>query len=90
MDLEDEYTASDDESDRDHDRKGRRYSPWKDSPPRLSSSSIIGEAKVREIAREVTKRSHEEVLQAIEKKLHITGDREGIRCTECMVKHTAN
>ena len=81
MDLEDEYAASGDESDREHERKGRKDSPRRDSPPRPSSSSVIGEAEVREIAREVTKRSHEEVLQAIEKKLHITGDREGIRCT---------
>ena len=81
MDLDDEYATSGDESDREHERKGRRDSPKRDSPPRPSSSSIMGEAEVREIAREVTKRSHEEVLQAIEKKLHITDDREGIRCT---------
>ena len=62
MDLEDEYAASGNESDRDHDRKGRWDSLRKDSPPRPSSSSTIGEAEVREIAREVTKRSHEEVL----------------------------
>ena len=67
-----------------YDKRSRREDPRRDSPPRPSSSSVIGEAEIREIAREVTKQSHEEVLQAIEKKLHITGDREGIRCTECM------
>ena len=51
---------------------------------------MIGEDQVREIAREVTKKSHEEVLQAIEKKLHITRDREGLRCAECMGKQLAN
>ena len=29
-------------------------------------------------------------MQAIEKKLHITGEREGVRCTDCLGKHLAN
>ena len=82
MDLEDEYAASEDESDRDsYDKRSRREEPRRDSPPKPSTSSVIREADIREIAKEVTKQSHEEVLQAIEKKLHITGEREGIRCT---------
>ena len=42
------------------------------------SSSNIGADEVREIAREVTWQNQEEVLQAIEMKLHITGERQGI------------
>ena len=91
MDIEDEYAASGDETDHDkYDVKGKRVSPSHELPPRPSSSLVIGEAEVREIAREVTKKSHEEVLQAIEKKLHITGEREGVRCPDCMGKHLAN
>jgi len=45
---------------------------------------------VREIACEVTKKSHEEVLKAIDKKFHIIGDREMIRCPYFMGKHLAN
>ena len=54
------------------------------------SSSNIGADEVREIAREVTRQNQEEVLQAIEKKLHIIGEREGIRCSDCLEKHLAN
>jgi len=79
MDIEDEYVASGDETEHEkYEMKGKRVNSSHGSPPRPSSSSVIGEAEVREIAREVTKKSHEEVLQAIEKKLHITGEREGV------------
>jgi len=71
-DFEDEYTTLSDEIDHDkYDVRGKRVIHSHESPPIPCSYSIIGEAKVREIASEVTKKSHEEVLQAIEKKLHI-------------------
>ena len=60
------------------------------SSPLQGSTSNIGVNEVQEIVREVTRQNQEEVLQAIEKKLHITGEREGTRCTDCLGKHLAN
>jgi len=46
--------------------------------------------EVIEIARQVMRQNQEEGLQAIEKKLHITGEREGVRCHDYVRKHLAN
>ena len=54
--------TSGDESDRDYEKRSRKDSPMRDSPPKPSSSYVIGEAEVRDIAREVSKKYHEEVL----------------------------
>jgi hypothetical protein len=77
MEVEDEYAASGDDIEVDREvRKGNRSSV-KGFPSLVQgSSSNIGADEVREIAREVTRQNQEEVLQAIEKKLHITGERE--------------
>ena len=71
-------------------RKGHRSSVKGNTSPTQGSTSNIVVEEVREIAREVTRQNQEEVLQAIEKKVHITGEREGVRCPDCMRKHLAN
>ena len=87
MEVEDEYFASGDDAKVDVEvRKGHISSIKGNTSPTQGSTSNIGVEEVRE----VTRQNQEEVLQAIEKKLHITGEREGIRCPDCMGKHLAN
>ena len=91
MDIKDEYTASGSDTDSEaYQKKGKKSSPHRTTSPTHSNSSNLGPSEIREIAREVTKQSHEEVLQAIEKKLHITGERDGVRCADCLGRHLTN
>ena len=90
MEVEDEYVASGDDIEVNREvRKGNRSSVKEFLSLVQGSSSNIGADEVREITREVTRQNQEEVLQAIEKKLHIIGETEGIRCYDYLRKHLA-
>ena len=91
MEIEYEYATSGDDVEVDVEvRKGHRSSVKGNTSPTQGSTSNMGVEEVREIAQEVAKQNQEEVLQVIEMKLHITGEREGVRCSNCTRKHLAN
>jgi len=91
MEFEDEYVASGADVEVDVEvRKGHRSSIKGNTSPTQGSAMNIGAEEVRETTREATRHNQEELLQASEKKLHMTREREGIRCLDCMGKHLAN